>query len=260
MSPGLKRGQVHMAEQILPKLDRFARVVPILRWLPNYEPGWFRADVVAGLTLWGILVPEGIAYAGLAGAPVQAGLYSLLASLVAYAILGTTRQAVSASTSGSSSMMATVVAPFLVTEPGELAELLVLLVLVVGIIFLLCGLVRLGFVIAFISHSVMTGFVFGLAIYIAVSQIPKLFGLSRAHGDALYQLWHLVAKLGAANWVIFAIGAGALALLYTLEARAPRAPGPLIIMAAGILVVSVLRLADEHGVQVVGVVHPGLDR
>src|SRR5215471_16520662 len=247
-----------MAAEILPRLDRFARVLPILRWLPSYEAGWFRADVIAGLTLWRILVPEGIAYAGLAGAPVQAGLYTLLASLVAYAILGTTRPAVSAPTSGSSIMMATVVAPFLVTGPGELAELLVLLVLVVGIIFLLCGLVRLGFVIAFISHSVMTGFVFGLAIYIAVSQIPKLFGLSRAHGETLYQLWHLVGQLAAANWVTFAIGAGGLALLYIIEARAPRAPGPLMIMAAGILVVSVLRLADEHGVQVVGVVHPGL--
>src|ERR1700758_3844603 len=249
---------MHKAVETLPKLDRFARVLPILRWLPSYDAGWFRADVIAGLTLWGILVPEAIAYAGLAGAPVQAGLYTLLASLVAYAILGTTRQAVSAPTSGSSVMMATVVAPFLVTGPGELAELLVLLVLVVGIIFLLCGLVRLGFVIAFISHSVMTGFVFGLAIYIAVSQVPKLFGLSKAHGETLYQLWHLVGQLGAANWVTLAIGAGGLALLYIIEARAPRAPGPLMIMAAGILVVSVLRLADQHGVQVVGVVHPGL--
>jgi len=128
-----------MAAEILPQLDRLGRALPILRWLPSYDARWFRADVVAGLTLWGILVPEAIAYAGLAGAPVQAGLYTLLASLVAYAILGTTRQAVSAPTSGSSIMMATVVAPFLITEPRELAELLVLLVFVVGIIFLLWG-------------------------------------------------------------------------------------------------------------------------
>jgi sulfate permease, SulP family len=241
----------------LPKINGFARVLPVLRWLPHYEARWLRADVIAGLTLWGILVPEGIAYAALAGAPVQAGLYTLMASLVVYAILGTTRQAVSAPTSGSSIMMATVVAPFLITSAGELAELLVLLVLVVGIIFLLCGLVRLGFVIAFISHSVMTGFVFGLAIYIAVSQVPKLFGLPRGHGDILYQIWHLVGQLGAANWVTFGIGAGALALLYVFEARAPRAPAPLMIMAAGILVVSGLRLAEGNGVQVVGVIHPG---
>ena len=94
-----------MAAEILPKLDRFARILPILRWLPGYEARWFRADVIAGLTLWGMVVPEAIAYAGLAGAPVQAGLYTLLASLVAYAILGTTRQAVSAPTSGSDDLL-----------------------------------------------------------------------------------------------------------------------------------------------------------
>src|SRR5215471_21038329 len=116
-----------MAAEILPSLDRFARVFPILRWLPGYEAGWFRADVVAGLTLWGILVPEAIAYAAMAGAPVQAGLYTLLGSLVVYALLGTARQAVSAPTSGSSIMMAVVVAPFLVTNPDELRALLLLL-------------------------------------------------------------------------------------------------------------------------------------
>src|SRR5580658_7662838 len=168
-----------MARKLLRTLNAFSRFLPILGWLPAYEAGWLRHDVVAGLTLWGILVPEGIAYSVMAGGPLQAGLYTLLASLVVYAILGTTRQAVSAPTSGSSIMMATVVAPFLITSAGELAELLVLLVLVVGIIFLLSGLVRLGYVVAFISHSVMTGFVFGLAIYIAVSQVSKLFGLPR---------------------------------------------------------------------------------
>jgi sulfate permease, SulP family len=240
------------------KLDAFARVLPILGWLPTYEPRWVRADAIAGLTLWGILVPEAIAYAAMADAPLQAGLYALLGSLVVYAILGTTRQAVSAPTSGSSVMMAAVVTPFLVTAPKEFAELLVLLVLVVGIILLLCGLLRLGFVTAFISHSVMTGFLFGLAIHIAVSQAPKLFGLHRSHGETIYQLWHLVEQLSGANWVTFAIGAGAVVLLYALEVRAPRAPAPLMIMVAGILAVSGLRLSDEYGVRIVGVMQTGL--
>src|SRR5271155_5105483 len=224
-----------MAGRLAPKLDVFSRVLPILGWLPAYQPGWLRADVIAGLTLWGILVPEAIAYAVMAGAPLQAGLYTLLGSLVVYAILGTTRQAVSAPTSGSSIMMAAVIAPFLVTDPQELNALLVLLVLLVGIIFLLCGLLRLGFVTAFISHSVMTGFIFGLAIHIAVSQAPKLFGVSRGHGQTIFALWHLIGQLGEANWLVFGIGAGALALLYLIEVRIPRAPAPLLIMAGGIL-------------------------
>src|SRR5215813_4085234 len=188
-----------------PRLNAFARVLPVLGWVPTYQPGWLTADVIAGLTLWWILVPEAIAYAGLAGAPLQAGFYTLLGSLVVYAVLGTTRQAVSAPTSGSSIMMAAVVAPFLVTNPNELGELLVLLVLMVGIILLLCGLLRLGFITAFISHSVMTGFIFGLAIHIAVSQAAKIFGLPRLHGETIYQLWHLIGQLGGANWVTFAI-------------------------------------------------------
>src|SRR5215471_11947124 len=114
-----------------------AQVLPIVGWLRTYETTWLRADIIAGLTLWGILVPEAIAYAVMARAPPQAGLYTLLGSLIIYAILGTTRQAVSAPTSGSSIMMAAVVTPFLVTNPNELGELLVLLVLIVGIIFLL---------------------------------------------------------------------------------------------------------------------------
>jgi SulP family sulfate permease len=183
-----------------------ARVLPILGWLPRYEPDWLRGDVIAGLTLWGILVPEAIAYAAMAGASLEAGLYTLLGSLVVYAILGTTRQAVSAPTSGSSIMIAAVLAPFLVTDPRELAELLVLLVLVVGVILLLCGLLRLGFVTAFISHSVMTGFIFGLAIHIAVNQAPKLFGFPRGHGETIYQLWDLIGQLGSTNWVTFIIG------------------------------------------------------
>jgi sulfate permease, SulP family len=235
-----------------------ARVLPILGWLPRYEPDWLRGDVIAGLTLWGILVPEAIAYAAMAGASLEAGLYTLLGSLVVYAILGTTRQAVSAPTSGSSIMIAAVLAPFLVTDPRELAELLVLLVLVVGVILLLCGLLRLGFVTAFISHSVMTGFIFGLAIHIAVNQAPKLFGFPRGHGETIYQLWDLIGQLGGTNWVTFIIGVFALALLYGLEARSPRAPGPLMIMVAGILVVSIFQLSDHYGVRIVGAMQTGL--
>jgi sulfate permease, SulP family len=240
------------------KFESVARVLPILGWLPRYEPDWLRGDVIAGLTLWGILVPEAIAYAAMAGASLEAGLYTLLGSLVVYAILGTTRQAVSAPTSGSSIMMAAVLAPFLITDPRELAELLVLLVLLVGIILLLCGLLRLGFVTAFISHSVMTGFIFGLAIHIAVNQAPKLFGLHRGHGETIYQLWDLIGRLGSANWVTFIIGVVALISLYGLEARERRAPGPLLIMVAGILVVSIFQLSDHYGVRIVGAMQTGL--
>jgi len=240
------------------KLDAFARVLPILEWLPTYQPRWLHADAIAGLTLWGILVPEMIAKAAMADAPLQAGLYTLLGSLVVYAVFGTTRRAVSAPISASSVMMAAVVSPFLVSGPKELGELLVLLVLVVGIILLLSGLLRLGSVTAFISHSVMTGFLFGLAIHIGVSQAPKLFGLHKSDGETIYQFWDLIERLGAANWATFTVGAVALVLLFVLEMRTPRVPAPLMIMVAGILAVSVFRLSDRYGVQIVGTIQTGL--
>jgi high affinity sulfate transporter 1 len=194
----------------------------------------------------------------MAGAPLEAGLYTLLGSLGVYAVFGTTRQAVCASTSGSSVMIAAVLAPFLVTSSEEFGKLLILLVLAVGMIFLLCGLLRLGFVTAFISHSVMTGFIFGLAIHIAVNQAPKLFGLPRGHGQTVNQLWHLIGQLGGTNWMTLAIGAGALILLYVLEARDARAPGPLMIMVVGILVVSIFQLSEHYGVRIVGTMQTGL--
>jgi hypothetical protein len=104
------------------RLNALARVLPILGWLPDYEPAWLRADVIAGLTLWGLLVPEAIAYAATAGAPHEAGLYTLLGSLVVYAILGTSRQFVSAATSASSIMMAAAVTPFVVTKPANIGN------------------------------------------------------------------------------------------------------------------------------------------
>ena len=155
-------------------------------------------------------------------------------------------------------MTAAVLAPFLVTSSDEFGKLLILLVLVVGIILLLCGLFRLGFVTAFISHSVMTGFIFGLAIHIAVSQAPKLFGLPSGHGETVNQLWHLIGQLGGANGMTLAIGAGALILLYVLEARNARGPGPLMIMVAGILVVSIFQLSEHYGVRIVGTMQTGL--
>jgi sulfate permease, SulP family len=104
---------------------------------------------------------------------------------------------------------------------------------------------------------VMTGFIFGLAIDIAVNQTPKMFGLPKGHGETIHQLWDLLGQLGGTHWVTFAVGAGTLALLYILEVWTPRAPAPLMIMAGGILVVSLFGLS-EHGVQIVGVIQAGL--
>ena len=155
-------------------------------------------------------------------------------------------------------MMAAVVAPLALAQPDKYGALLIALPLLVGLIFLVCGLLRLGFIASFMSKPVMTGFVSGLAIYIAVSQAGKLLGLPQGSGDSLQQVRHLLTHLPQANWAASAVGLAALALLFGLERLAPRVPAALLVMILGIIVSSVCGLAGNCGVQVVGPVPGGL--
>lgn len=158
------------------------RSVPVLSWTRAYQPAWLTKDVIAGLTIWGLLVPEMIAYASLAGLPPQAGLYTLLASLVLYAVFGTSRQLVVAGTSASAVLVYSAITALHPKEAPAYAALAAGLIIITGILFLVCGLFRLGFITQFLSRPVMEGFVFGLAIFVTVSQLPKLFGLKKGPG------------------------------------------------------------------------------
>ncbi len=233
------------------------RVFPVLTWLPRYKASYITADLFAGLTLWGLLIPEGLAYAGMAGAPVEAGLYTLLASLPLYFLFGESRMFVCASTSSSSIMMAAVVAPLAGGDPARYAVLLLLLVLVVGVLFLLAGLFRLGAVSAFLSEPVMTGFVFGMAVFIAASQAHKVFGLPKGSGDTLLQLAHMAEHILSANPATTCVGLGALALLFVMERALPRLPAGLFVLALGIGAAHFFNLETAYGVSSVGVFPPG---
>src|SRR4030042_5127919 len=148
-------------------------LLPIIQWLPRYNwKQWIRTDIIAGITLWGVVVPEGMAYAGLAGMPVQAGLYTILAALVLYAIFGTSRQLAVVATSASAVMLASTVTALNPPDHVTYLALAAALVLIVGAIFILSGIFRLGVITNFISRPVMEGFIFGLAIFIIVKQLP----------------------------------------------------------------------------------------
>src|SRR4051812_39673792 len=151
-----------------------------------------------------------IAYAGLAGLPPQAGLYTLLASLALYAIFGTSRHLIVAGTSASAVLLFSTVSAL---HPGDAADYARLgrgLVMVTALVFIVAGVFRLGFITAFLSRPVMAGFVFGLAIFVTVSQLPKLFGIPKGDGNSLRQLGHLVAHLGDTSVTTFVVGALAL--------------------------------------------------
>jgi SulP family sulfate permease len=231
--------------------------VPLLQWLPAYDRSWLRFDVIAGATIWGLLVPEMIAYAGLAGLPPQAGLYTLLVTLAAYAIFGTSRHVVVAGTSAAAILVASGVADLNPSGAEEYATLAAGLVLFCGVLFLAAGLLRLGFIAQFLSRPVMAGFVFGLAIFVTVSQLPKIFGVEKSGDNTIQQFVNLLGELGDTSGATLIVGVLALVLLFGAERLAPRLPGGLIALVLGIALSWALDLS-EHGVAVVGEVPSGL--
>jgi MFS superfamily sulfate permease-like transporter len=206
------------------------RFVPIVSWLPRYERAWISGDMIAGFTIWGLLVPEMIAYASLAGLPPQAGLYTLLASLVLYAVLGTSRHLVVAGTSASAVLVFSAVTALQPEDAATYASLAAGVIILAGIFFIIAGLLRLGFITQFLSRPVMAGFVFGLAIFVTVSQLPKLFGIENGEGDSIRQLAHIIDNLGSTSVVTLAVGVATLVVLFGLERIAPRIPGGLVVL------------------------------
>ena len=241
------------------------RFIPILSWLPRYDRSWLTVDIIAGLTLWGLVVPEGMAYAGIAGLPPQAGLYTLLAALLVYALLGTSRHLVVQATSATAALLASAVAAALVataaanaSDPDTYQAYASAFVLVTGLVFLAAGLARLGFITQFLSKPVMDGFVTGLAIFVAVGQLNKLFGVPKPEGNTVEKLLGIIKELPQANWVAFAVGAAALAVLFLLPRWNKKIPAGLVVLFGAIALSAALDLNGKYGVEIVGTLPQGL--
>ena len=237
--------------------QKLGRYVPITAWLPTYSRELLRPDIISGLTVWGVMVPVAMAYAQMAGVPPQAGLYAAFAALLAYAIFGTSRHLKVTASSTMAVMSAAVIAAMAGGDPARYLALTAALALTVGVLLLLAGIARLGFISDFLSKSVVTGFVFGLAITIAIGQLPKIFGVPATSGNSFQQLAGLIAELDQTNPWTLAIGAGALALIFLLKRLYPRIPAGLVVLVLGILAVTIFDL-DQQGVSIVGAIPTGL--
>jgi SulP family sulfate permease len=240
------------------------RYVPIVAWLPAYDRSWLSFDVVAGLTLWGLVVPEGMAYAGIAGLPPQAGLYTLVVSLLVYALLGTSRHLSVGGTSATAALLASSVAAAVIAsasataaDPQSYVVYASAFVLVTGLVFLLAGIARMGFITQFLSKPVMDGFVVGLAVFVTVGQLNKLFGVEKPDGNTVEKLVGIVRELPQADLTTFAIGAAALAALFLLPRLSRRLPAGLVVLFGAIALSTVLDLGGK-GVAVVGTLPQGL--
>jgi sulfate permease, SulP family len=234
-----------------------SRFLPISDWLPRSTQKTIRADVIAGIALAGLLVPEGMAYAGIAGVPPQMGLYAAMVGMFVYALFGTSRQLAVTSTSSSAAMLAALVAPIAVGDSARYVVLASGAAIAAGIIFLAGGLLKLGAVSEFISKPVLKGFVFGLALTIMVKQAHKLTGISSGQGNFFHLVWHVITSLKEANLWACAVGAITIAVMFLLSAYAPRVPSALVVLVFGVLSVSWFGLT-QHDVEVVGTIQAGM--
>jgi sulfate permease, SulP family len=238
------------------------KLVPITDWLPQYPRANLRGDVIAGIALAGLIVPESMGYAEIAGLPPQAGLYATAFGLLAYAIFGTSRQLAVSPTSASSAILAATLAPLAVANPQKFVVLASAVAIVLGLLFLVAGFLKLGFISDFISKPVLKGFVFGIALTIIIKQLPKLIGIEHGSGHAYMQVWHTLTHLTQSNPWTIATGGSALVVLFLFDRYLPRVPGALVVLIGGISASRILQL-HQRGVEIVGSIpaglpHPGL--
>jgi sulfate permease, SulP family len=244
-------------ENIKPKRNFLFRFLPILVWLPNYARSWLRNDVIAGLTVVALLIPEGMAYAQIAGVPPQAAFYAAPIGLLAFAIFGSSRQLVVAVSAAIATMSFATVS--LIAQPNtpDFIVLTAALALLAGLIAALAGILKLGRVAQFFSESVMVGFITGLALVIAVKQLPKIFGFEGGQGNFWERMYDVIIHLPETHLLTLIMGVVCLILLIALEHFFEKIPAALVALVFGIAISAIFGV-EARGVAVVGNIPAGL--
>jgi sulfate permease, SulP family len=231
--------------------------LPLFTSLRGYERSWLRFDVVAGLTVWAVLVPEALAYATIAGVSPVIGLYAAAPALLLYAAFGSSKHLVTGPMAATAALSAAAVADLVAGGTDKFVAFTAALAIVTGVLALAAGLLRLGFLANFISEPVLKGFIIGLALTIMVGQLPKLFGFEKTSGDFFEQLWGFVTHLDDTSLVTLAVGVVSLAVVFGFRRLLPVVPGSLVAVLLGIAAVHVFDLS-AHGVGIVGHIDSGL--
>lgn len=231
--------------------------LPIASWLFTYRREWLRADIAAGVSVAAVAVPIAIAYSQLAGVPAVYGLYASLLPLVAYTLLGSSRQLIIAPDAATCAIVAAVVAPLAGLDPMRYVSLSAALAMITGVFCIAAGFARLGFLTNFLARPILTGYLNGIAISIIAGQLGPLFGFSLERAGFFRLLWQFFSKLGETHGPTLAVGGTMLAVLLLLARLAPRVPGPLVAVALGIACAALFGFG-EHGVQLLGEIPAGL--
>jgi MFS superfamily sulfate permease-like transporter len=226
-------------------------------WIRTYQRGWLRGDLVAGLAVAALIVPKNLGYAGIAGIPLQNGLYAAAAGAILYAVFGTSRQISTGPSSGLAAVAASAVAAAGITGLHSVASFVAMITLVSGAVFLLLAVLRMGWIAQFLSRAVVTGFLFGAAVDVVIGELPKLTGTDVTGSNPIQELRSWIGTIGETHLLTVAVGGAALIVVFGLRAIAPRVPGALVLVVGGLLVSWLFDLGT-HGVALVGEVPRGL--
>ena len=234
------------------------RLTPGIATLAGYRRAWLRGDLLGGVTVAAYLVPQVMAYAGVAGLPPVAGLWAILPALALYALLGSSRLLSVGPESTTALMTATVVGPLAAGDPSQYATLAAALAATVGLLCVAAWAVRLGFVADLLSRPVLIGYLAGVALIMIVDQLPKLTGVPTTGSAFFPQLWSFVRHLDHLHTPTLLFAAAVLAFLFAVARMSKAVPGPLLAVVLGTVAVVVFDLDDRYGIKVIGHVPAGL--
>lgn len=238
-------------------MSRLVKFLPIIQWARTYKRSEIRFDIIAGIVVAGLIIPESMGIADVAGVQPQHGLYAILVALFLYAIFGSGRHSVVSTPSAMGILAATAIASLALTQYEDVLAAVVTITVLVGMILMAMAILRLGLLANFISYPVMKGFLFGLALTIIISQIPKLLGLHRGTGNFFEQLWQILSSLDQTNLLTLGLAMIAIVVLLILETRFKKIPAVLLLFILGISFSYFLDWGGR-GVEIVGTIPAGL--
>ncbi|NCF69594.1 MAG: sulfate permease [Chloroflexi bacterium] len=232
---------------------------PILSWLPKYKTSWLSPDTIAALTVWALLVPEAMAYAGIAGMPPEYGLYAAPLALLGYAIFGTSKHMnVGPSSTVAALSFSTLAGLGLASGSEEWIAMTAALAIMTGLFLVIGGLLRLGVLADFLSRPVLDGFIVGVAITIVVGQLDKVLGYEvESELEFIPDILLIISELSMTHWPTLVVGLVSLALLFIIEKYLPKVPAAITVLVLAI-VVSALLDFESLGIHIVGEIPAGL--
>ena len=233
------------------------RYVPITDWLPKYQRSALRTDLIAGLAVWALTIPQALAYAGIAGVPAQYALYTVPLAMIAYAIFGTSRTLSMGPESALAIMSAAAVGALATQGSEEYLTLTIALAFIIGVLFIIFGLLRMGWVANFMANPVLKGLLAGIGLVVIAGEASKLIGVSGSDGNFFQDLWAIIIQLPQANPVTTVVGLSSLVLLFAFKRFTPKLPGAFIVVILAILASSIFDLVAA-GVAIVGQVEAGI--